>query len=562
MVDRFPAVPYEAVRHRGQDRNPAIQLFGRRFFSDQTTTELLVELLLLAMSEKQIGDKKCSSTQGGVIQTDVFPAVELLKNWQQGAPLEYAVKARLNLKMFSFLGASRIDTRHKTHREHYRELLKQLSQGERLSVSSGTDRNEILRTLENLFLGFQGVGENRTWCAQTFLPITTEILAGESIWRETRARIDNVSSWMDALSYFSHTQQIFLARGGELLYLQICNVLRQEEAKLERWSNDIGLGLLPREYVPVQLRNALGSALVSILKSCPQTVGQLASFIDTGVDARTAAHTDTPNGKTRFMACGWCPGESWPEGLLFAVELLRVCEATMDPIERLELLEIACALQLLRSLCTQSARHAPLAGNKVKSLNPFGFVWALSDPEGQHIVAKQISRRCVNAIERLIHDAIRIPEILVTVRAQKQDDERHGRPWKDPYREADSGYGHKLFITVAKRIGLIVPKRGAGARFVLNDKLLRYLVIALIRPGERMTYETFKQLLFAHYGIAVDDTMLGIACEWCGTKRLSTIGGATDVWMIQMLDAAGMLLKLSDSCSLVCNPFGDGGNDR
>ncbi len=561
MADRYPPVPYEDVRYGGQDRNPAIQLFGRRFFADQTVAELLVELLLVAVSEKRIGGNSVSSIQGA-FQTAVFPAISLLRNWPQGLALEYSAKARLNLKLFSFLGASRVDTRHKTHRDHKRELLQQLSKTERLSVSSGTDRNEVLRTLENLFLGFQGVGGNRTWCAQSFLPVTTELLAGESIWRETRARAKNVDSWMDALSCFSHSQQIFLARGGELLYLQICNVLRQEPVEIERWSKDAGLGLLPREYLPDQLRDVLGSALMSVLRSCPDAVGQLASFIDTGVDADTTAHTDTPDGELRFTACGWCSGESWPEGLLFAVELLRVCEATMDPIEKLELLEIACALQLLRSLCAQSARHAPLAGNEVKSLNPFGFVWALSDPEGQHAVVKQISRRCVNAVERLIHDAIRIPEIRSIVAAQKRDDEGHGRRWKDPYGEADSRYGHKLFVTVAKRIGLIVPKRGAGARFVLNDRLLRYLVIALVRPGERMTYETFKQLLFAHYGIAADDTMLGRACEWCGTKRLSTIGGATDSWMIEMLDAAGMLLKLSDSCSLVCNPFGDGGNKQ
>ena len=141
---------------------------------------------------------------------------------------------------------------------------------------------------------------------------------------------------------------------------------------------------------------------------------------------------------------------------------------------------------------------------------------------------------------------------------QKESDERQGKKWKDPYGEADSRYGHKLFVTLAKRIGLLVPKRGSGARFVLNEKLLRFLVLALVRPGERMTYETFKGLLFAHYGIAVDDRQLSKACEWCGTARLSTLGGSADAWLLEMLDASGMLLRLSDSCSLVCNPFGKG----
>ena len=62
-------------------------------------------------------------------------------------------------------------------------------------------------------------------------------------------------------------------------------------------------------------------------------------------------------GERRFTACGWCPEESWQEGFLFAIELLHLCQVAIDPVERIELLEIACALQLLRSLSAQSARY-------------------------------------------------------------------------------------------------------------------------------------------------------------------------------------------------------------
>ena len=224
-------------------------------------------------------------------------------------------------------------------------------------------------------------------------------------------------------------------------------------------------------------------------------------------------------------------------------------------------MEIACAMQVLRSLCAQSARHVDRFRERRLSGGPLGFVWTVSDPEGQHPVVKQLSRRCVNAIQRLIYDAVRHPDIIAVVEEQRKRDEAEGRPWRDPYQGAngaDSRYGHKLFLTLAKRIGLVVPKRGAGARFVLNDRLLRFLVMSVIRPGERVTYETFKRLAFAHYGIAVDDEKIGQACEWCGTGRLTTLGGNSDEWLVGMLDAAGVLVRLSDSCSLVRNPFGDG----
>jgi hypothetical protein len=552
MVKPFPPIKLEMTAHRGQDRNPAVQLFGRRFFADQTVPEFLVELFLVASSAKRIDTRSLPSEQ-------VFPELELLRAWPDKAPLEYAAKARLNLKLFAFLQASKLETRHRSHRQHYQELLGGLRDPKNLVVSGTADSTEVLRTLENLFLGFQGVGGQRTWCAQSFLPVVRELIVGESIWRETRAKAEDVRDWDDALDFFSHSQQVFLARGGELLYLQLCNALRQDGSELRAWCNQAGLSFSAREYTPELLDDALQASIKSVLDACPETVGKLAAFIDLGIDPRTADSTDRAlDGKPRFTRCGWCPSENWPEGLLFAVELLRLCEAAIDPIERLELMEIACAMQVLRSLCAQSARYVDWPQARASGAGPLMFVWAISDPEGQHPVVKQISRRSVNAIQRMIYDAVRHPDILAVLKQQEREDRVHGRMWRDPYREADSRYGYKLFLTVAKRIGLIVPKRGAGARFVLNDRLLRFLVMSVIRPGERVTYETFKKLMFAHYGIALDDEKIAQACEWCGTGPLTTLGGNSDAWVTKMLNAAGVLLRLSDSCSMVTNPFGGG----
>ena len=544
MHSCFPPIPHEP---QGEDRNPAIRLFGRRFFSDQTVPEYLIEFLLVAASEKRINARKLG-------ENALFPDLDVLHSWPLGSGLEYAPKARLNLKLFSFLGASRLDTRHPSHRKQYRHLINGYTDGRHLSVSAEVDAVEVLRTLENLFLGFQGVGGQRTWCAASFLPITRELLAGESIWRETRAAAAGVLEWDRALPFFSHTQQIFLARGGELIYLQLCNALRQDESAIRAWAKTAEVGLSPREANPSQLHAAVEHALTSVLDACPETVGKLAEFLDTGVESETAMHTDFRAGtqEPRYASCGWCPEETWPEGVLFAVELLRLCEAVIDPIERLQMLELACAMQVLRTLCAQSARYANRPASASDGTGPLGYVWAFSDPPGDQNVVKQISRRNVNAVQRMIHGAVRHPDILAGLEGLSEEELAR------VYKEADGRYGHKLFLTVAKRIGLIVPKRGAGARFILNDKLLRFLVLAIIRPGERVTYESFKKLLFAHYGIAVDDERIALSCEWSGTSRLTTLGGSVDAWLIEMLDASGVLIRLSDSYSLVTNPFDEG----
>jgi hypothetical protein len=557
MVEPFPRIDLKKERRTDEDGNPAIQLFGRRFFADQTVPELLVELLLVASASKKIGESYFD-------ETDLFPSLAALRrDWSDGAHLEYAAKARLNLKLFAFLGASKLETRHETHRRHYRELLQRFQTEERLMVPGGTDKLDVLRTLENLFLGFQGVGGQRTWCAQSFIPINPEMIAGESIWKHTQARRNGADTWEAALGNFAQSQQLFLARGGELLFLQLCNALRQDPLIIRDWFENGAFSLSEQEKNPETLHPVLIQALQAALHACPETVGKLAKFIDGAVDSETAKQTDLDTQRTgpRFTKCGWCPVESWPEGYLFAVELLRICQAELDPIDRFELLEMACAMQVLRSLCAQSVRYVDWMQGVSNLAGPFGYVWAVSDPEGHDATIKRISYRCVKTNERMIHDAIRHPEILKVVKSQRERDQNAGKPWKHemfPYNGpngADSRYGHKLFLGLAKRIGLIVPKRGPGARFVLNERLLRYLVMAIIRPGERVTYDNFKSLVFAHYGIALDDRRLGFACEWSGTTRLTTLGGDADRWVMHMLEASGMLRRLSDACSLVLNPF-------
>jgi len=56
MPDPFPPIQLVNDREHGEDCNPAIQLFGRRFFADQTIAELLVEFLLVAANPKRIID--------------------------------------------------------------------------------------------------------------------------------------------------------------------------------------------------------------------------------------------------------------------------------------------------------------------------------------------------------------------------------------------------------------------------------------------------------------------------------------------------------------------------
>ena len=143
----------------------------------------------------------------------------------------------------------------------------------------------------------------------------------------------------------------------------------------------------------------------------------------------------------------WCPEESWREGYLFAYELNNLCAAAIDPLERCELLKLGCVFQVLRSLCSQAARHWPkLADQEVRSNNVLQYCWLLTDPVEKDGAVKELSRRNLTRVQEMIHGAIR-----------NTSNDIQG----DNYKKADE-QGQQLFLKLGKAIGLIVPQRGPG----------------------------------------------------------------------------------------------------
>lgn len=523
-----------------REDNPAIQLFGKRLFNDQSPMEFLIELLLVTTASKRIG-----GDAGDPFNTPL-PSADMLKDWPVTDELRYAPKARLNLKLFAFMGASRLDSRHETHRQHYKDVLQRLYDSIR-TTEAGSE-NDVLRTLENLFLGFQGTGVGRTWCAQSFMPVCKGLLACETIWSESAARrnASALRSWTDVTddltTYFSSNKRIFLARGGEVLYMQLCNALRQPPEAVRRWNKESGVQLEAKEQEPAWLHQQLQDELAKLHDHCPQTVTDIAEFLDTGVESETAAATDTDGGEPRYITAGYCPADSWREGYLFAVDLLRLCQADLDVIERLQLLEAACAMQVLRNLAAQSARHCP---SEHKTTSP-GYRLAISAPNEDSPALKRLSRHTAKVVEKLIYRAIRCED----VRLPENDEIAREKLLK----EADRRYGGKLFVGMAKRIGLLVPRRGAGVRFTLNAQLLRLLVVTTVPIGGRLTYDRFKELVEARHGMVFDIDGFRRASTWVDGMGRIFGDNSIDYWLQEMLEAAGLLIHLSDSCALVVNP--------
>lgn len=520
--------PYDARSEQAYRANPAIRLFGNRYSNDQTSIELLSEFLMLASAKKRINDEEYDSA---------FPPLNLLSAWDD-AKLEYVAKIRLNLKLFAFLSASRLDSRHLTHKEQYNHLIQQLKT--KIKADS-SDKTQAVKTLENLLLGFQGAGAGRTWCAQSFLPLSKSLLASESIWNESVAKKHKPSSWRNLFEtrgmYFASNKHLFFARGGELIYLQICNALKQDPDEIKAWSKEAGLGFSASEQNPHELLIALESSLVTFWDKCPKFIDDLAEFIDNKLDPDTSLKTDMQDHLPRFVGAGWCNSATWQEAYLLAVDIKRILTSELDVMDSIYYLETLFMLHTLRNLIMQSVRYL----SNSSAFWP-GYYMAVNRADESDGTLKRISHQSLKNIEKTIYMAIRkqmqAPDIVHDERILK---------------EADRRSGHKLFLKMAKDAGIVIPRRGAWARFVLTPQVLRVLVLSIVPLHGRITFDTFKHLAKAKWGLVFDEAGFGECCEWLGVEKVY-LANDMDAWLLDMLAESGSLMHLSDSCALILHP--------
>lgn len=523
--------------------NPAIRLFGLRFVRDQTLVEYLSEFLAVALSKKQIG-------QGEPIATPL-PDFETLCEWAIALgpqPLRYRPPVRLSLKLLAFLSSSPVNKRHDVHSKHYAELAQLL---ESSIVSIRQDPEGVRECIEDLLQGYQGAGPTRTWCAQTFYPVAPSLLTQETIWKETAARRGSLRDWKESLdpfaAYYSTTSRDFLARGGEVLYLQLCNVFSIPQDDISAFVRRMGLAVQKEETDLRQLHESLQAGIRDLYGQHSDPLDRLVSYIDQ-LDPHTYERT---NDDSRALTCEWCPRDSYPEGYLFAVEINRLMSAALDCVDKLDLLMTGCALQVLRSLCAQSARYFQ-EESRLAVRDGLGYAWIFS-PTSSSRQQRLTSQRNLQVIQGMIHGALRNEALREHVGQATHGNEKE---FSGSYKEADDKYGHKLLIALGKRLGVIIPKKGPTARFVMPDTVLRYMVLTLLRPGERQTYKNFLARLYCHYGIAVEGTQLLNAMVWSGLPATNFAHYHRESWLSEMLRAGGFLTELSDACSIVHNPFG------
>jgi hypothetical protein len=525
LQERFPI---DSEQIPADNINPAIQLYGRRFYKDQTPVEYLAEFLMVFSSPKREPEK------GGEHSFQIF-----LTDKTSRRHYCYYPENRVALKLFAFFPSSKLETRHSAHRDAYLDALKSIKS--HIHGYSDERREETVRLLQSLFVGFVGVAKNRTWVTHGFLPVSTALIAREVTWKHPAALKDKeVDSWDSSIKYFDENTRNFLGRGGELLFLQLANLFSTpEHPELSNVLNDYEYYSHFENICLSALSKRLENNLRKILEEAVAPLAGLANLIETSLASYRL------DSSTKQSNLGWVPSSSRIEGLLFAYEMDNISSANISELEKLDLLQMLCSMQILRSLCFQARRIDSVEATTPGFLG--NYAWIACNPESYiNEPVRQMAQSSSSRIDSMLYRAIQSPFLYQTNIKVKDKDIQNGH---------DNCFRH--FRKTAKEIGLVMPRKGTGQRFVITPELLRFLVAALVPPGKRIRLTEFYNRAFAHYGLALGGQALASAFVWNNGKANTdsyTVPSSDADWIVEALRQGGFLVELSDAVSIVHNP--------
>jgi hypothetical protein len=333
-----------------------------------------------------------------------------------------------------------------------------------------------------------------------------------------------------------------MARGGELLFLQLLSVFNGRSGDaVSKAFHDSAPGTyshLDNHCTVNALRERLQESLTLLLENGDRAIGPIANFINRSL-SEVGVIGEAPDGP-RPTELGWVHSSTETEALLFAWELNNICIAQRSGLQKTALIRDLCVLHVLRSLCFQSAR---VCGSKSHEIFIGAYCWIVCSHDGViNVNAKQLAINSYEKVEGLIFRSLREFKGYETL------------PSNSDFSDGDEN-AFLLFRKLAKRIGLVVPKKGTGMRMVLPAHLVRVFVAGLILPGERIRLDKFYDRLFAHFGIAVGQRQASYWLQASGDSDSADAAGLDSSWFEEELRRGGYLIPLSDAVSLVTNPF-------
>lgn len=431
---------------------------------------------------------------------------------------------------------------------------------------------EALNLIRNVLRSFSAIEEERSWFAKSLFPAHESLL----FWEGLRPRASKyVAGQFD--EGISFNARNFFARGGEVYYLIL-------SAGTERDLNR---------------RLSITSRLENLLKNQNSGIGRLAEIVNN-------AWSVSPDDNSREKgSLGWIPDPDCHLYQYIAEDVATLLKNDLDVLECFDLLAHLICFHLVEYIYHRAHLNSTSQIHQdegcIEKCRPTILIDALE--ESASIIrdtSATLFRQQEYNQERKIREhvpqqlnewAANVPttqslashlrneaeDHFSTVKITTSDKVNYSRLEKLT-KDFDTGmitqrdfiqeYAAVLiskmfedfrrnFLSVhrklAKAIGLVAPRSGPGARFILDDTLLKTLVLSNVEPGKEMVFDEFLERIYHRYGIIIG----GNEAKNSGHPALQRINSEfldrNRLTFLEKMDKAGLVNQYSDATAMVVN---------
>lgn len=489
----------------GRSKTLLAEMYGNRFKVDQTLYEYLIEFLLVFCSSKNVADE---SSDGKFRFHDLDSEKEL----------EYRVEPRMGLKRFIFFDKEKKSENIEIDKNAYERLKDILINSFEDMEEENADR--CIEGLQDLFHGYAVVIKKRSWCAQVMLPICPEVVFCEAM-PETRERRKlsveilndtEIEERKKVDAGFVFNKRNFLARGGEIYYLHILQGMQADSMKKQK----------------------LERLLSYLLCIQGKKVSTVASFIQNAWEQDMGFSGEL----TENFRLSCIPKNAYVDIAGFTVEeMINFLSCDMQQIKKIELMAKGVMLQIMRMLFKRTVNYV---GDEEAT-------WIVDMGGTSANIIKKIAARGFKRIEEDFAAALN----NISYEWKSDIDERTR---VDKVREARRN-SLDIFRAKGKELQCIIPVSGPYERFTLSEDCVRFLVLALIKPREKMTYDMFLHKLYESYRIVIGPMEYQRIYKSENDVSLTSPFIENSNAFQSFLKATGFLRELSDATSIVENPY-------
>lgn len=494
------------------------RVFGHRFRQDQTVYEYLLEFLIVAFSKKQGLEKDKYKYS----KDDLFP-IGLNKLHK----ITFNPTNNVALKRFIFFDKSKLENRYDIDKDAYDKHVELMK--EHISIYSNdndsmiTEKNAV-SILQNILYGFTAVVENRSWFAQSLLPICNSALTSEIMGKDVKGYNKLLPDEKDRKFYekvddhFETNRYNFMARGGEVYYLHLLNAINNN----------------------LEFKDSIENGFKGILNEFTE-FETLCSRIQTIWD--NDMNFDKDNGyesKNITKTLGSIPDGFKIREKNTLEELKNILETDMHPFEKIEILSVGLVFQLI--IATHKQSKFEINDEESYMIFDVDCYKGKSNEEVKKISAENFNLYTQDILNALYSGYSRLKDDLNSEFSEE-------KIIKNAIDESI-----KVYKKLGKAIGIIRPVNEKYARFTLNEKILKFLVLALIKPESKITFDTFLDKLYKHFNIIIGKEEL-LKCDKRKNESMVSCLDINRNAMQIMLKECGFLRELSDSTSIVENPY-------